>query len=111
LRSYRNKYFSTLEQFAVNASFTPQFKLFIEGVYTKITQQNILSLAYTTGTEATFLWYNLAAMQSPAATTASQKGHWNAADMRTLMVTPEAKGTGSVLVVDPIKGTLKLNAA
>jgi hypothetical protein len=60
---------------------------------------------------ATFLWYNLAAMQSAAATTASQKDHWNPADRRTVKVTPEAKGMGNVLVVDPIKGRLKFNTA
>lgn len=59
----------------------------------------------------TFLWYNLAAMQSAAATVASQKDHWNPADKRTLRVTPETKGIGNVLVADPIKGTLRLNTA
>ena len=63
------------------------------------------------GAGATFLWYNLAAMQSPAATAASQKDHWNPADRRTLRVMPETKGMGNVLVVDPIKGTLMLNTA
>ena len=63
------------------------------------------------GAGATFLWYNLAAMQSAAATTASQKDHWNAADRRKLRVMPETKGMGNVLVVDPIKGTLMLNTA
>ena len=60
---------------------------------------------------ATFLWYNLAAMQSAAATTASQKDHWNPADRKTLMVTPDAKGIGNVLVAEPIKGRLKSNIA
>jgi len=63
------------------------------------------------GAMATFLWYNLAAMQSPAATTASQKDHWNAADRRTLMVVPGIRACGNVIVVDPIKGTLMLNTA
>ena len=56
------------------------------------------------GVGATFLWYNLAAMQSPAATIASQNDHWNPADKRTVRVMPETKGIGTVLVADPIKG-------
>ena len=58
---------------------------------------------------ATFLWYILAAMQSPAATMASQKDHWNPADKRTVRVMPETKGIGNVLVVDHIRGMLKFN--
>ena len=63
------------------------------------------------GAETTFLWYNLAAMQSPAATAASQKDHWNPADRRTVRVMPEVNGIGTVLVADPIKGRLMLNTA
>lgn len=63
------------------------------------------------GVGATFLWYNLAAMQSAAATTANQKDHWNPADKRTVKVTPETKGMGNVLVADPIKGIVRLNTA
>jgi hypothetical protein len=48
-------------------------------------------------------------MQSPAATAASQKDHRNPADIRTVKVTSEAKGMDTVLVADPIKGTLMLN--
>ena len=58
---------------------------------------------------ATFLWYILAAMQSPAATAASQKDHWKPADKRTVRVIPETKGMGKVLVADPIKGILKFS--
>jgi len=58
---------------------------------------------------ATFLWYILAAMQSPAATAASQKDHWKPADKRTVRVMPETNGMGNVLVADPIKGILKFS--
>ena len=58
---------------------------------------------------ATFLWYILAAIQSPAATAANQKDHWKPADSITVKVIPETKGIGNVLVVDPIKGILKFS--
>ena len=60
---------------------------------------------------ATFLWYILAAMQSPAATAASQKDHWNPADNITVRVMPDNNGIGNVLVVDPTKGILKFSTA
>ena len=44
-------------------------------------------------------------MHNPAATMANQKGYWNPADKRTLMVTLDVKACGNVTVVDPIKGT------
>ena len=61
------------------------------------------------GSAATFLWYNLAAMHNPAPTTAIQNDQWNPADNRTVKVTSDAKGIDNVLVVDPIKGILRLN--
>ena len=45
-------------------------------------------------------------MHNPAATMANQKGYWNPADKRKLMVTLDVKACGNVTVVDPIKGTL-----
>ena len=61
------------------------------------------------GTEATFLWYNLAAIHSAAPTTATKKDHWNPADNRSVMLIPGKKGIDNVLVVEPINGTLRLN--
>lgn len=50
-------------------------------------------------------------MHNPAATTASQKDHWNPADKRTVKVMPEAKGIGNVLVAEPVNGMVKFNTA
>jgi hypothetical protein len=50
-------------------------------------------------------------MQSAAAMEASKKDQWNPADRRTLIVMPDVKGIGNVLIVEPIKGRLKSNTA
>lgn len=50
-------------------------------------------------------------MHSPAATAASQNGHWNAVETMTLTVTPWVIVVGSVLVVEPDRGMFRLTMA
>ena len=48
-------------------------------------------------------------MHKAAPTTATPKDHSNPADNKTVMFTPDTKGIDKVLVVEPIKGILRLN--
>ena len=57
------------------------------------------------------LWYIRAAMHSPAATAASQKGQKNPVEIRTVTVTPGTKDVDSVLVEDPLSGIFKPKSA
>jgi len=58
-------------------------------------------------TAANFLWVIRAAMHSPAAIVASQKGQKNPVDMVMLTGLPPVNDPGGVTVVDPLNGMLK----
>jgi hypothetical protein len=50
------------------------------------------------------MWYILAAMHSPAAIIANQKGHRNAEERRTLISIPAIKLEGNITVDVPANG-------
>ena len=111
--TYRNKYSSAAEQVRLRRLLHAAVQSIYRGAIEKkshVRAANLYGFG-SCGFGATFPWYILAAMHSVAATTASQKDHWNPADRRTVRVMPSMNGIGNVLVVEPIKGMLRFITA